>query len=161
MTPADLRSLALSYEVAVADVLAPRTTRGRAPAAVRTREEAIRRCTVEDRQTYEQTAALLAVSTSTVRATLIRLKVPRGGTPHAPKPPPRALDPRKPGHMLPVVGDRDETCQKYTDCLTVAARYERASCPLPADGDPDGPPKCRWYEATVMRAVDFMGARED
>lgn len=159
MTPADLASLSLSYDVEVTDVLAPRTTRGRSPGAIRTREEAIRRCTVEDRQTYEQTGALLCVSTATVRATLIRLKVPRG-TPHALKPPPRALDPLRPGYMLPVVGDRDENCGRYGDCLTVAARYERASCPQPADGDPDGPPKCRWYVETKMRAVDFMRSRE-
>jgi len=61
------------------------------------------------------------------------------------------------GHMVPTAGDRDETCQHYSACLTAhVARYCRRS-----DTDASCPETCRWRERRIESAVDYAIGAED
>lgn len=61
---------------------------------------------------------------------------------------------RPTGHMLPIAGDRDDTCGLYDMCLTahvVAHRKYRK-----AETDASCPKGCRWREDRSERATDYM-----
>ena len=68
----------------------------------------------------------------------------------APEPRPRMAE--AVGYMLPVLGNRDDTCARYTSCLTAhVARHQRgaevsASCPV----------ACSYREPLVERATAYM-----
>lgn len=63
------------------------------------------------------------------------------------------------GHMVPIEGDRDETCALYEECLGAHVmahlnyrhREIEASCPR----------GCRWQEPRTERATDYMGKKND
>ena len=70
------------------------------------------------------------------------------------------------GHMVPVFGERDETCARYEDCL---AAHVHGHKPKGGGGrwDPDGErtgetpascaPACRWQLRRVESATDYTG----
>lgn len=75
---------------------------------------------------------------------------------HSPRPLPQ-------GHMVPIHGDRDETCVHYLDCLDAHVRAHTGRC----EREPgvSCPAACRWREAVRERATAYMysadgGARQ-
>ena len=154
MTSEEFAALCARNGVDPKDVRNRCRTKGNAPAVVATRLEALCAC-VAAGMSYGRTRALVGGTCSTIRRILTAANVPM------PKPIAQRsarLPIANTGHMLPVAGERDETCVLYRDCLGACVKAHPkapASCPAPLRAGAPSPCDYRVTE-NPARATDFL-----
>ena len=154
MTSEEFIALCARNGVDPDDVRDRRRKTGNARAVVATRSEAICTCGREG-MSYEQTRALVGGTRSSIQRVLDNANIPRPERGAARK---HRLPVTNTGHMLPVAGERDETCALYGDCLGACLKaypMGHASCPAPVRAG--GPSACgHRVAATPPRATEFL-----
>jgi hypothetical protein len=154
MTSEEFTALCARNGVDPDDVRDRRRKNGNARAVVATRAEAICTCGREG-MSYQQTRALVGGTRYTIQRVLDAANLPR---PERGADKKRRLPVTNTGHMLPVAGERDETCALYRDCLGACLKahpVEHASCPAPVRKG--GPSACGHRVAAAQpRATEFL-----
>ncbi len=158
MTSEEFNALCARNGVDPDDVRDRRRKNGKTEAAVATRSEAIRTCMSEG-MGYDRTRALVGGSRYSIRRAVDAANIPRPERGAEGK---RRLPVTNTGHMLPVAGERDETCALYRNCLWACIKAHPtadASCPAPVRAG--GPSACGHRVAVIpQRATDFLSVSE-